>query len=178
MNPGEKYSMPQIFPTVPKENYESYKNFESMQERKEEVEKISHHTKLTSNQASYLYSLGESSKILGFKNKNTLGRYPSDFFTVDQIKILSHLFGFRLNSTLKENINFIRNRMGFPGIVDRDFFMTDEIDQILRCLKISTIDPIQIQKKEVQEKLNDVESSSRSILVPKSPRYNYRDNEM
>jgi hypothetical protein len=49
----------------------------------------------------------------------------------DDISRLAQLFGFSLSQTTVDQVNLIRNRLSFSGVVDRDYFEDDEIEAIL-----------------------------------------------
>lgn len=162
----EKWSMPQITQTIPEEQWRQYN---SIDDWKAKVETLQRESGLTNNQSSLLLS---KTKIIP-RSKSTEGRYPSNFFDRSQIKLISSLLGFKTDSSLELDINFIRNKLGFPGIVERDYFMTAEVDQILRFLKISTVLSLEQQKKEIKAKLELINKSNHNIIGYQSPRESY-----
>lgn len=161
---NSKSSLPQIVSTIPEDQWKKYNN---LQEWRQQVESLSDETGLTPNQSSYLLSRTRLSP----KIRKTDGRYPADFFEPIQIKLLAFLLGYNLNSTLETNVNFIRNKIGFPGVVNRDFFMTEEVDEILRILKISTTLPLDKQKEEIKKKLAIFQDKKQLSPSPKNKRF-------
>lgn len=89
---------------------------------------------------------------------------PTDIARIAQV------FGFGLSALTVDQVNQIRNRLGFPGIVDRDYFETAEVNVILCAfdLPANSSEEMDEQISQLKHKLYSMRSNPKHPYVPRT----------
>lgn len=89
---------------------------------------------------------------------------PTDIARIAQV------FGFGLSALTVDQVNQIRNRLGFPGIVDRDYFETAEVNVILSAfdLPANSSEEMDEQIGQLKHKLYSMRSNPKHPYVPRT----------
>lgn len=94
--------------------------------------------------------------------------YPKNFIHLSDISRMVQLFGFNLNGSTVDQINQIRNRLGFRGIVNRNYFEDYEIVEVLNAFGVDPIGSVSDQKRALNIKIYETHNNPSKPYIPRS----------
>jgi len=94
--------------------------------------------------------------------------YPSEFISPAEISRLAQLFGFGITQSVMDQVNQIRNRLGFPGVVNRIYFEDNEIRAILDAFGIPRTGSVTEQSQRLQSKIYQMSTQPGKPYIPRT----------